>query len=82
MTTFADLGLSPSLLKTLSAEGYETPTPIQAQAIRVFDRSGAPALAVVRSADDPVVVGVLGEAYATRRLAEALDAARKGVVGY
>ena len=56
-------------------------TPVQ-QALRVFDRSGAPALAVVRSADDPVVVGVLGEAYATRRLAEALDATRKGVVGY
>ncbi len=33
MTTFADLGLSPSLLKTLASEGYETPTPIQGQAI-------------------------------------------------
>ena len=33
MTQFTDLGLSPLLLKALTAEGYETPTPIQAQAI-------------------------------------------------
>ncbi|MDC7682734.1 DEAD/DEAH box helicase [Asticcacaulis sp. BYS171W] len=33
MTTFKDLGLSPSLLATLDKEGYHTPTPIQAQAI-------------------------------------------------
>jgi len=32
-TTFADLGLAAPLLKALEAEGYETPTPIQAQAI-------------------------------------------------
>jgi len=32
-TTFADLGLDPALLKALTAEGYTTPTPIQAQAI-------------------------------------------------
>lgn len=31
--TFADLGLSPTLLLTLEREGYHTPTPIQAQAI-------------------------------------------------
>jgi ATP-dependent RNA helicase RhlE len=31
--TFTDLGLAAPLLKTLAAEGYETPTPIQAQAI-------------------------------------------------
>jgi ATP-dependent RNA helicase RhlE len=31
--TFADLGLSAPLLKALATEGYETPTPIQAQAI-------------------------------------------------
>jgi ATP-dependent RNA helicase RhlE len=30
---FADLGLSPGLLKSLEASGYETATPIQAQAI-------------------------------------------------
>ena len=33
MTQFTDLGLNPALLKALTAEGYETPTPIQAQAI-------------------------------------------------
>ncbi|EAR09269.1 DEAD/DEAH box helicase [Reinekea blandensis] len=31
--TFADLGLAPVLLKTLDSLGYETPTPIQSQAI-------------------------------------------------
>ena len=31
--TFADLGLAPALLKTLDSLGYETPTPIQSQAI-------------------------------------------------
>lgn len=30
---FSQLGLSPSLLRVLTKEGYETPTPIQAQAI-------------------------------------------------
>jgi len=30
---FSDLGLSSSLLKALSEQGYKTPTPIQAQAI-------------------------------------------------
>ncbi len=33
MTQFTDLGLNPALLKALKSEGYETPTPIQAQAI-------------------------------------------------
>ncbi len=33
MTNFTDLGLSPALLKALADENYETPTPIQAQAI-------------------------------------------------
>ena len=31
--TFADLGLSPELLKAVEAAGYTEPTPIQAQAI-------------------------------------------------
>ena len=31
--TFADLGLSPELLKAVDAAGYSEPTPIQAQAI-------------------------------------------------
>ncbi|MCE9607437.1 MAG: DEAD/DEAH box helicase [Planctomycetia bacterium] len=33
MTTFQDLGLSEPLLRAIAADGYETPTPIQAQAI-------------------------------------------------
>ncbi|MGE3830140.1 MAG: RNA helicase, partial [Parvibaculaceae bacterium] len=33
MTQFTDLGLSEALIKALAAEGYETPTPIQARAI-------------------------------------------------
>ena len=33
MTTFNDLGLAAPILKALEEEGYETPTPIQAQAI-------------------------------------------------
>ncbi|GGE23286.1 ATP-dependent RNA helicase RhlE [Gemmobacter megaterium] len=33
MTTFADLGLSPNLLKSLERLGFDTPTPIQKQAI-------------------------------------------------
>src|SRR5262245_24971421 len=32
-TQFTDLGLNAELLKALAAEGYTTPTPIQAQAI-------------------------------------------------
>jgi ATP-dependent RNA helicase RhlE len=33
VTQFSDFGLSPPLQKALAAEGYETPTPIQTQAI-------------------------------------------------
>jgi len=33
MTQFTDLGLSPQILSALTAKGYDTPTPIQAQAI-------------------------------------------------
>ena len=34
--SFADLGLSETLLKTLIEIGYETPSPIQAQCIPVL----------------------------------------------
>src|SRR5664279_3393865 len=33
MTTFADLGLAPDLLTAVHDVGYETPSPIQEQAI-------------------------------------------------
>ncbi|MYM37214.1 DEAD/DEAH box helicase [Duganella sp. FT94W] len=35
---FADFGLSPDILRALSAQGYEHPTPIQAEAIPVLLR--------------------------------------------
>jgi ATP-dependent RNA helicase RhlE len=35
VTQFTDLGLAAPLLKALAAEGYSTPTPIQAQAIPI-----------------------------------------------
>ena len=33
MTQFSDLGLAAPLLEALATEGYDAPTPIQAQAI-------------------------------------------------
>ncbi len=33
MTTFEDLGLAPSILRSVEAAGYKTPTPIQLKAI-------------------------------------------------
>jgi ATP-dependent RNA helicase RhlE len=33
LSTFESLGLAPSLLRALTSKGYETPTPIQTQAI-------------------------------------------------
>ena len=41
---FEDLGLAPALLKAVQEEGYDTPTPIQAQAIPIV-LSGADLLA-------------------------------------
>ena len=38
--TFDDLGLSPELLKAIKDIGYETPSPIQAQAIPVLLKGG------------------------------------------
>jgi superfamily II DNA/RNA helicase len=35
MTSFSDLGLSPEVASAVAAAGYDTPTPIQAQAIPV-----------------------------------------------
>ncbi|MFN6999347.1 MAG: hypothetical protein ACK4ST_04855, partial [Elioraea tepidiphila] len=36
MTTFNDLGLAAPILEALAEEGYDAPTPIQAQAIPVL----------------------------------------------
>lgn len=40
MNTFESIGLSPSIIKILAQLGYESPTPIQAEAIPVFLRGG------------------------------------------
>ncbi len=40
MNTFEGLGLSAAILKTLDHLGYESPTPIQAEAIPVFLQGG------------------------------------------
>ncbi|MBP9726492.1 MAG: DEAD/DEAH box helicase [Gammaproteobacteria bacterium] len=40
MNTFESLGLSAQITKTLSLLGYESPTPIQAEAIPVFLQGG------------------------------------------
>jgi ATP-dependent RNA helicase RhlE len=49
LTKFTDLGLAEPLLKALAAEGYETPTPIQAQAIPSI-RDGRDLLGAARPA--------------------------------
>ena len=36
MSTFASLGLAPSLVSAVNALGYEEPTPIQTEAIPVL----------------------------------------------
>lgn len=51
------------------------------EAMDVFDRAEAETLAVVDTAEDRLVVGVLSEAYAVRRYAEALNNASRDVVG-
>ena len=33
MTKFIDLGLSPKVMKAINDAGYDTPTPIQSEAI-------------------------------------------------
>ena len=48
MSNFSTLGLNPLLLKALAAEGYDTPTPIQAQAIPIV-MSGRDLLGVAQT---------------------------------
>ncbi len=49
MTTFASLGLSPSILQAVSALGFETPTPIQVQAIPAILESGRDVIALAQT---------------------------------
>ena len=51
------------------------------QAVSVFERAEAEALAVVDSLDSRKVVGLLTEGYALRRYAEELDKARSSLTG-
>ena len=48
MSNFSTLGLNPLLLKALAAEGYDAPTPIQAQAIPIV-MSGRDLLGVAQT---------------------------------
>jgi CIC family chloride channel protein len=51
------------------------------EAMDLFGRAEAETLAVVNSPEDKHVIGILNEAYATRRYAEALNSANKDVMG-
>jgi CIC family chloride channel protein len=51
------------------------------EAMDLFGRAEAETLAVVNSPEDQHVIGILNEAYATRRYAEALNNANKDVTG-
>ena len=50
-------------------------------AMDVFGRAEAETLAVVDGVDTKLVVGLLSEAYATRRYAQALNDANRDVIG-
>ncbi len=51
------------------------------EAMDLFDRAEAETLAVVDTAEDRQVIGILNEAYAIRRYAEALNNASRDVMG-
>jgi len=51
------------------------------EALATFDRAEAETLAVIESEDTGKVVGLLTERFATRRYAEELDKANRGVTG-
>jgi CIC family chloride channel protein len=51
------------------------------QAVMVFDRAEAEALAVVEAADNREVIGLLTEAYALRRYSGELEQRRQEILG-
>ncbi len=51
------------------------------KALAFFERAESETLAVVESEEAPVVIGLLNEAFATRRYAEEQDKANQGVTG-
>jgi CIC family chloride channel protein len=57
------------------------PTMTVKEAVEIFDKAEAEALAVIESRENSEVVGLLTEAYALRRYSEELDQRRKELVG-
>jgi chloride channel protein, CIC family len=57
------------------------PTMTVKEAVAMFDKAEAEALAVVQSVESPRVVGLLSEAHALRRYSEQLELRRKELVG-
>jgi chloride channel protein, CIC family len=57
------------------------PTMTVKEAVAMFDKAEAEALAVVQSVEIPRVVGLLSEAHALRRYSEQLELRRKDLVG-
>jgi CIC family chloride channel protein len=57
------------------------PTMTVKEAVAIFDKAEAEALAVVQSPDGRRVIGLLSEAYALRRYAEELESRRRELLG-
>jgi chloride channel protein, CIC family len=57
------------------------PTMTVKEAVAMFDKAEAEALAVVQAVETPRVVGLLSEAHALRRYSEQLELRRKDLVG-
>jgi chloride channel protein, CIC family len=57
------------------------PTMTVKEAVAMFDKAEAEALAVVQSVESPRVIGLLSEAHALRRYSEQLELRRKELVG-
>ncbi|MBV9555859.1 MAG: chloride channel protein [Pseudolabrys sp.] len=57
------------------------PTMTVKEAVVLFDRAEAEALAVIEAADDPEVIGVLTEAHALRRYSDELEQRRQDLLG-
>jgi chloride channel protein, CIC family len=57
------------------------PTMTAKEAIAIFDKAEAEALAVVQPSDRCRVIGLLSEAHALRRYAEELELRRKELIG-
>jgi chloride channel protein, CIC family len=79
---------SPDLDESISirdmlhhADAMLLPTMTVKEAVAIFDKAEAEALAVVQSIETPRVIGLLSEAHALRRYSEQLELRRKELVG-